>query len=402
MTKTRRKISFADWVSLVRSLQHREWEEGGITGTLTVSDSDQASLLLEIFDRGAAGESSFPCQILQGDPDSMQVGSIYQINLARPRLGIGHLFENAEEWLRNRNVLQGKLENWYIADRNWLAGETSDDLSAAYAVVSDFVAILSEVAPVVDKTDAVLVFLPGERFDIPIRYDVTHLQGLHCATLQEIVNLAQIEDGHTKQRREILATAVCDLVKDTPHEKRLGYLLEHSKELLQRFKDGYSLFASSFSFEKVRDQVEAMRVDYTSRIHKAISDIQGHLLGIPISTILVATQMKDVEAPGALMWGNIAVVAGAFIFVVVLFLALRNQWHTLDVLSTELERQVNVTRKEQPEMAERFSKVFSDLNDRIGHQRLIIVIIGVISAFGLSLAFTMFWAMTKPALSIFF
>lgn len=395
---TRRKTSFADWVGLVRHLVDQQWEDGGIAGTLTVLDEDMRGLLAYVF----AHSDDFPCQVVDGDIDSVAVGDVFRLIFGRPRLGIGYLFQNTAEWLRNGDVRCGRLDRWYIADLNWMSGEPNEQLGDAYGAILKLISVLEISAAVVDKANAILVFLPGERLDIPVDFGQEELCALDVASAKEIVALASMEDGHAKQRREILATAICDLVRDNPEAVRFAHLLKHLEELTKRFKDGYSLFASSFSFEKVRDQMEALRVDYTSKIHKALSDIQGQLLGIPISTIVVATQMKDAPTPGALMWGNIAVLLGAFVFVALLFLALRNQWHTLDVLAAEIRRQEQVTEKDYANIAPRFFEVFSCLKDRLWHQRVILLVIGAVCLIGLGLAYIIFWALTAPALRVFF
>ena len=396
MTKPH-KITLHDWVGLIRQLESRAWADHGISGRLTILDDKTALLLKAVLSR----PDDFPCQLIEGDPDACAIGDSLLLAFGQPRLGLGYVVKNMDVLLQHESARNGRLTNWYVADLDWMFGEENAEIGPAYRTMLNLVAVFEQSAAVVDKSDAVLIFLPSERLDIRVIYGAAELRGLNIEAAQRIISQSQIEDGHSKQRLEILATAICDLLKDTPEGQRFSYLLRHLPELAQRCTDGYCLFASSFSFEKVRDQVEALRVDYTTRIHKALSDIQGQLLGIPISTIVVATQLKDVELPGALMWGNIAVLVGALVFVVLLILAIRNQWHTLDVLGMEVDRQEKATDKDCPEIAPRFTKVFSSLRDRIAHQRWIMGVIAFFSFVGLFLAFTMFWAMTKPALSIF-
>ena len=106
-------------------------------------------------------------------------------------------------------------------------------------------------------------------------------------------------------------------------------------ELQKKFSDGYNLFASSFSYDKIRDEVETAKVEYTGKIHKVFSDIQNQVLGIPIASIVVATQMKDAGAKTATtyeVYVNSAVLLGCWIFVLLTGLLIWNQQHTLKVL----------------------------------------------------------------------
>ncbi|MCZ5662332.1 hypothetical protein O5623_28590 [Escherichia coli] len=57
-------------------------------------------------------------------------------------------------------------------------------------------------------------------------------------------------------------------------------------------KKGYKVFVSGFSYEKILDQLRVAKIEEMGKIHKVFSDIQNQILGIPVATIIVATQMK--------------------------------------------------------------------------------------------------------------
>jgi hypothetical protein len=61
-----------------------------------------------------------------------------------------------------------------------------------------------------------------------------------------------------------------------PAARRFPYLLENLDALLEEVSAGYRLFASSFSYAKIRSDVESARVEYVGKIHKTLIDIQGH------------------------------------------------------------------------------------------------------------------------------
>lgn len=394
---SRSKATLADWVEVIRQLENKHWANDTACGRLCVADA-RIQALLEDF---LAHPDDFPCQVMSGDPDSIAIGAVLELGFGLPRLGIGYVFIRLDDFLLHEEARCGRMKRWYIDELDWLYGEPQPDFGGAYQAMTEFVGMLEQSAVVVDKADARLVFLPEGRLDIPVMYGRDSLSGFNIEALNEIRQLLARHDKHEKQCREIFATAVCDMVKDADESERFRLLVEKLPELAQRCVDGYHLFASSFSFEKIRDQAEATRVEYTTRIHKALSDIQGQLLGIPVSTIIVATQLKAADTPGPLMWGNIAVIVGAFVFSILLFLAMRNQWHTLDVIGLEVDRQRKSTAKESPEIAERLEDVFSSLDRRICHQRWIMGVIGCFCVLGFGLAFVMFWTMTAPALSIF-
>lgn len=120
---------------------------------------------------------------------------------------------------------------------------------------------------------------------------------------------------------------------------RFGHLLRNLDLVSDEFEKGYRLFVSRFSYSKIRDDVETARIDFVGKIHKTIVDTQGQLLGIPVATIVVASQLKRSHNCDVAFWTNLAVLLGAWVFIALLAIAIVNQWHTLNVLKTEIGRQ---------------------------------------------------------------
>lgn len=385
-------------VALIRRMERRRWDDGAC-GAVTITSAEEAEILAAVL----RDPDDYPCEVSSGDPDDVAVGKTYEITLRQPRLGLGYLFPELTDLLAHPRARAGDLgKAWYVFDLDWAHDETVIDISLRYRKMRELVQLLVQCADYTDKESATFVFLRGERIDIPIHYTPVALTSLDTQAVDDLLVACGGEDGHTKQRREILATSIGDMTKDLAPDLRFGHVIANLPSLLQSFHDGYRLFASSFSFEKIRDQMEALRIDYTGRIHKTLSDIQGQLLGIPVATIVVATQMKEAAAPGPAMWANVAVLAGSFIFMMLLAASINNQWQTLNVLAEEVTRQEAAAKAEHADIADRFEGVFRQLNGRLIRQyRTMGVVLGI-GCVSLVLSFVMFWALTKPALSIFF
>ncbi|CAJ0734474.1 hypothetical protein R77592_03523 [Ralstonia mannitolilytica] len=159
----------------------------------------------------------------------------------------------------------------------------------------------------------------------------------------------------------------------------------------------YRLFASSFSYEKVKSELEAARVEYAAKIHKVFTDIQNQILGIPVATVVVATQMKSTSAVDANFYINLGVLFGAWIFVLLVAALLANQNHTLDVLAGEIDRQRTQFEKLHKDVATNFSGVFEFLKRRLGSQRCLLnCVLGIVLSGG-ALATVFFVLITEPA-----
>lgn len=205
------------------------------------------------------------------------------------------------------------------------------------------------------------------------------------------------ENTQQEAKLSILANAICELLESIPKMDRFRFLMDHFEDLLHRFEAAYKLYLAGFSYDKIRDQLESARIEYTSKIHKVVTDIQNQILSIPVATVIVATQMKEAKAVGYDFWVNMAVLMGCWIFAILMVLLLYNQKHTLSVVGKEIGRQKEQLIKEYSSIAGRFQDVFDFLDQRIRHQKWVLRIITCVVVLGLFLAHLICYYLTAPA-----
>lgn len=378
----------------------RSWSNDRLYGKLCVEDEGTAELLRLLLADDM--EVDYPCHIKVGDPDNIKVGDRFELGFERFRQDVGLLLPDVAALLKNSQAVFGALTvPWYVVDLN-LASWEDNEISKRIAAVKQLVSALEGSASLFDSRKNLLIFIRNGRFDVPLRINPTALNNFDLNELQEFVNLLSQEDGHTDQRHEICATAICEMLAQTPSDQRFDKILQDISELKQRFIDGYKLFASSFSFEKIRDQAESIRIEYLGKIHKTFSDIQGQLLGIPISTIVVATQFKDVEtlsgpARAGQVWINVAVIVGALFFCIFFTLAALNQKHTLDALEEEIGRHKKALENDHTDIKARLDSIFTSLTGRATFHRCGLWIVFVICWGAFLFGVSIFWRLTAAA-----
>jgi hypothetical protein len=182
-----------------------------------------------------------------------------------------------------------------------------------------------------------------------------------------------------------------------PAAERFGHFLRGLPEIHERFDRGYRLFAAGFSYEKLRDQVEAARIEYTGKMHKVFSDIQNQLLGIPVATVIVATQMKPHSQVASEFWISVAVLLGSFVFALLVHLLLRNQRHTLEVVGLEIARQRKELEKQPQGVAANLLPTFELLERRYRTQMRILQAIDWVVLAGVALSVFFFYQLSGPA-----
>lgn len=148
---------------------------------------------------------------------------------------------------------------------------------------------------------------------IPVSYDIENLNVLNTDLVNRLFSMLT-DDMHREQKLTILGNSVKSLCENTPKSSSFKYLLINILQLIENFEKGYKVFVSGFSYEKVVDQLRTAKVEEMGKIHKTFSDIQNHILGIPVATVIVATQLKSTEIFDGQAVINTAIMFGSIIF----------------------------------------------------------------------------------------
>ncbi|WP_313331289.1 hypothetical protein [Comamonas sp.] len=296
-----------------------------------------------------------------------------------------------------RNRIRAK-ERYLVLNTKESSDDAQDEKTEVgkYQLVVKLVQAFKDVAGFLDSDEQSLVFISNGRFDLPVNYSLDDLNQMNVAEVRALTTLVP-SDTHKKQCAAMLATAIVDLVRSQPAASRFSYLLRHATELRTAYEQGYKIYAAGFSYEKLKDTVEAARIEYVGKIHKVLSDIQNQLLGIPVATIIVATQMKDAKGLGTEFFVNSAVLLGCWVFVVLTGLLIWNQVHTLGVLEAEIARQKRQLEKEYLAVAGGVGNAFGTLAARAFTQKVILFVVGGFLVAGLVLAHISYFKLTPDA-----
>ncbi|ALL67855.1 putative phage-related membrane protein [Paraburkholderia caribensis MBA4] len=378
---------------LVDLLRHVDFAASRREGQLCIID---AGVLADL--RAVVDDEELGLILPDEDIDDVALGASVTVELLEPRLGIGVFATDVQDFLRAPSYRISPPRLFYILSLGYSSlQETKPPVIARYRDLVDLIGLFRNTATYVDEPNATLVYLEKERFDIQIRYTETDLDTLDLASVALFTETLSARDGHRDQKLAILGQAMQDLTKGIGERDRFQHILRNLSSLHDSFMEGYRLFAASFSYSKIKGELEAARVEYVNKIHKAISDIQNQLLGLPIATVIVATQMKEAEKVGAQFWTNLAVLAGAWIFVALLALLLRNQSHTLDSLRHDIEKQRADLESKYASLAPQLRGVFVFLRRRLRAQRFALWTIAVVALIAVVMATFFFFELTHPA-----
>ena len=354
---------------------------GAMRGTFVIAeDTDLAALEL------CLGHESDTGMQIHGSREDVALGRAVEISF-EPRVGWAAVASDLDELLQQPGNRIRARSRFLVLNTRTSSDDGADPNSEVgrYLLAVKLVKSLKEVAGFLDTDEQSLVFISNGRFDVPVNYSADDLASMEIDEVQALASLVPT-DTHKKQCAGILATAIVDLVRAQSSPSRFSYLLSHAKELRAAYDQGYKMYAAGFSYDKLKDTVEVARMEYVGKIHKVLSDIQNQLLGIPVATIIVATQLKEGKGSGPELFINTAVLLGAWVFVALTLLLIRNQQHTLAVLKEEISRQKRQLSKEYVAVADMFNGTFDSLESRARTQTIVLwtIFAAVIAGLGLA------------------
>ncbi len=384
---------FEDLVLLIRSLSGRTVSETTVSGFLYVDSAQKLDLLKD------CESDQDNCSLSLVSPDNIKLVSLgvnAQIEISTPRPGFALIRESLDAMLSYPSARIREPLHYLLLDIDYCNSDASEPyVVTCYQHVLEFVMMLKSCAAFLDDNAEVLVFVKEGKFEVPVVYGEKDLHDMELETIKELA--CSISMGiHRKQCESIMAEAVYDMTARIPIQGRFSYLLTQAKELRDRFDKGYRLYAAGFSYDKIRDEIEAARIEYSGKIHKVFSDIQNQLLGIPVAAVVVATQMKPTAEADGNFWVNVGILIGYIIFTVLMYFLLQNQRQTLKVIGIEINRQKAKLEKEHEALAANFIDIFDSLNSRYKSQlKALYIILGVV-ILGFVLSALFFYRMNQP------
>ena len=381
------EVGFADLVELYRHIRF----DGAGTGVRTVASQRIADTLRAIEADQALYDETQISLVVAGDP---AVGEQVHVNVGPPRLSLGILAANFASLFRAPGAAFREPPAYYVVESGYASGdEPVPETLRQYRAAIRLIGMLRSAASYVDERQRELVFISDRKVVIPIALEPADLARIPDAQVERLADLLH-GDLHADERHDLLASAVVEIAAGQRRVERFAFLLANLEQVSDEVEKGYRLFVSSFSYSKIRKEIETARLDYIGRIHKTFTDIQGQLLGIPIATIVVAAQLKRTTGCDVAFWGNLAILLGAWIFLALLSLAIRNQWHTLSALDREIRGQRERLERDHAAVRDDLIDVFDDLTRRLRSNRRILFGVASLALAGAILATTAFLMLT--------
>lgn len=362
-----------------------------------VGNTSEASIILdneelrEILQDITQHPNDFGVTVESGN---LELGETLTLHVAPPRLRMGQLHFSFNDYLKNSKNRIKEASNFFIVELNYYNKERESlPIISKYRNVLRLITLFKECSAYLDETNAELVFVDTSVLKIPVNYTIEDLVDLNDNLIQNLIaNFA--EDTHKEQKLTILASSIKSLCESKNKDSSFAYMLRDLGQLSESFQKGYKVFVSGFSYDKILDQLRVAKIEEMGKIHKVFSDIQNQVLGIPVATIIVATQMKQAKGWDGQALINTAVVLGALFFTVMIIFVLFNQWQTLIAINEELKHKKQQAECNYKAIYADIKNTFDSLTVRLRVQKIVFIVLGLIVSCGLFLTFKFYFFLT--------
>lgn len=300
----------------------------------------------------------------------------------------GHIFKTVDQLCAHSYFRAKKNKKFFIINLRYdYKDNIKPQVIQYYEELLGFIETLKKSAIFVDSSNSKMLFLNGDKLEFEPIYSKLELDNLNLDLLNKIISFIQ-ENTHETQKLAILSKAIINLCKNEPFDNRFKFFLTHLKEIYETLDHDFAVFSSNFSYEKLRNEIENAKLEEQVKIHKVITDIQNQILGIPVATVIVATQFKtkkSVENDYFYQFAvNTGITIGVFIFTLFIGYLIYNQIQSLTGIKKEIKRKDKFFKRESLIVYEKIQtttgkKPFQDLFNRLEFQNIILWTIAIIS-----------------------
>lgn len=365
-------------IEIYKAIENPGWEGVYIFGSIKVDD------LLKSFVKDYTDDLEIELENAQGtviNTDNIEQYENLQIKFLPPRKEFSFFAKDFDDYLANFGFIFKQSDEFYISDIDGLyrEGDTSNKFIEAYCKIIELYQLLLRVADHTEKDEFdahkhIILSVSGKD-EIPVIYNFEDIYRLS----EEIQNI-QIKSTeeelfstpHKSAKLSLFKKAISQYLSGNKEVEKFSILIDRITDVIKSYKNNYELFLHEFSFEDEKEKLEKNKQEYLLKLNEILGGIHSKLLAVPVSLVIVAGQMKPLTADNYFLI-NVIILAGAFVFALLMWMLTANQLHSLLTVKTEYS-----TKKERLKLELRsslyaeLSKAYEQLDARFKHQRRMI------------------------------
>lgn len=213
----------------------------------------------------------------------------------------GRIYEDVSDFVaRTPSLSRGEAPyDYYIASIDYRAGgSTIDEELKQVQLCCQLIKLLASlsghhVRDTIVGSAAVLTFIaPADAGKAPktirltthVSVGVLKIPSPDLTALQGVLSEDVKHQLHIEERKSLFRIAVAEVLRDGKQGKEAYEgLINNWSDVLAKYRNDLDCFIHGFSFDKLRREIAATELDYTSRLGNVLKDFSGKLYGLPIS-----------------------------------------------------------------------------------------------------------------------
>lgn len=310
------------------------------------------------------------------DIHDVELESIIKISFELPRNNECFVAKDVDDLIKRTSIITPP-KSYEIYD-----DKVNDDVYI-YKKLCEFINICIE-NDVLEKhhnVDTLVLFYSNTKVVIPcksINTDFNKDLGKNLNNLIEKFN----SDKHKADRIHMLRSSLFAVLNNCQESNRLNHLLENSVNFVKLFEQNYDLFMSEFSFDSEKETIFTAKREFLLKLSQLISGIQGKLLAIPLSLVLVLGQMKTKPEDSPLLV-NTLIMVSALVFTVIMLIILISQLTSIAAIKSEVSSKKERFELELSNLYQEVKIAFDSVLSQCLYNKLFIYFLIIIVVFGL-------------------
>ncbi|MGK0255309.1 MAG: hypothetical protein ACI9OE_002838 [Mariniflexile sp.] len=328
------------------------------------------------------------------DINDVELELTIKISFELPRTDECFVAKNVDDLIKRTSIITPPKYYEIYDDK------VNDD-AYTYKKLCEFIKICIE-NDVLEKhhnVDTLVLFYSNTKVVIPCKSINTNFNkdlGKNLNNLIEKFN----SDKHKADRIHMLRSSLFAVLNNCQESNRLNHLLENSVNFVKLFEQNYDLFMSEFSFDSEKETIFTAKREFLLKLSQLISGIQGKLLAIPLSLVLVLGQMKTKPEDNPLLV-NTLIMVSALVFTVIMLIILISQLTSIAAIKSEVSSKKERFELELSNLYQEVKIAFDSVLSQCLYNKLFIYFLIIIVIFGL-LGSTVAYILLTPEIKEYF
>lgn len=314
------------------------WDEWKLSSMLTIDDQIKS----ELIDYDNNNELHLQFEDLDKrsvDIYESKIGDKIKVSFELPRNNDIFVAKDVGDLINKTSILS-KVSNYIVYSADFVSWRDNiEDNSQVYAYekICEFISLClkNDILEHHHSVNKLFLFYSNTKLIVPCDFNARSLTYDVGKDFDRIIQKFN-SDIHKSDRAHMLRSSLYKILNNCNESKRLHHLVSKSSNFVKLFEQDYDLFISQFCFDTEKDKIFESKREFLSKLSQLLSGIQGKLLAIPLSLVLILGQMKTKPEDSPLLINSL-ILLSSIVFTVIMLVLLFSQLTAISAIRQEVK-----------------------------------------------------------------